>query len=83
MEKEIISHLFYYCTYIRDIMNEVQASFTNCLHVFTVSNTDGHFGFHNINSDTFLIQNHILLLRKLHIHNSRKYGFLSFSGFLN
>ena len=37
------------------------------------------FGFHNIDNDTFLVQNHIF---KLHIYNARKYGFLSFDNFL-
>ena len=32
---------------------------------------------------TLLIPNHILLLLKLHIYNTRKYGFLSFNNFLN
>ena len=41
------------------------------------------FGFHNINKDTFLIQNHILLLLKLHICNTRNYDFLFFNNFLN
>ena len=30
-----------------------------------------------------MIQNHILLLFKLYIYNSRKHGFLSFNNFLN
>ena len=41
------------------------------------------FGFYNIDEDTFLIQNHILLLLKLHICNNRKYGFLFVNNFLN
>ena len=41
------------------------------------------FGFHNIDNDTFLIQNHILVLFKLHIYNARKHGFLSSNNFLN
>ena len=36
-----------------------------------------------LNNDTFLIQNHILLLFKLYIYNARKHGFLSFNNFLN
>ena len=41
------------------------------------------FDFHNIDNDTFLIQNHILLLLKLYLCNATKYGFLSFNNFLN
>ena len=42
------------------------------------------FGIHDIDNDSFLIRNHILLLLlTLHIGNARKYGFLSFRNFLN
>ena len=43
------------------------------------------FGFHNIDNDTSLIQNHILLLFRLYIYiyNVRKHRFLSFNDFLN
>ena len=52
--------------------------------LLTFFTTDCHFfGFHNIDNDTFPIQNHILLLLKLHIYNTRKYGFLSFNNFVN
>ena len=41
------------------------------------------FGFHDIDNDTFQIQNQILLLFKLCIYNARKHGLLSFNNFLN
>ena len=81
MEEEIISHLFYHLTHIQDIWNQVQAYSTCCLHF--LPQTAIFFGFHNIDNDTFPIQNHILLLLKLHIYNTRKYGFLSFNNFVN
>ena len=31
MEKETISHLFYYCNHMQDIWNQVPAYFTDCL----------------------------------------------------
>ena len=77
MEKETISHLFYYSTHIKDIWNQV-----DCFLFSQLTPQTGIFGFHNIDNDTFLIQNHILLLFKLHIYNARKYGFLSFNNFL-
>ena len=75
-------HLFHYCTNFQDIWNQVQIYFTGCFHFSRLTPQTTIFGFHNIN-DTFLIQNHILLLFKLHIYNARKYGFLSFNNFLN
>ena len=83
MKKEIISHLFCYCTHIQYIWNQVRAYFTDCLHFSQLTPQTAIFGFHNIDNDTFLIQNHTLLLLKLHIYNARKYGFLSFNNFLN
>ena len=81
MEEETISHLFYYCIYIQDIQNQVY--FTDCFHFSQLTPQTAIFGFLNIDNDTFLIQNHILLLFKLYIYNARKHGFLSFNNFLN
>ena len=83
MEEEAISHLFYYCTHIHDIWNQVQTHFHDCFHFSQLTPQTAIFGFNNIDNDTFLIQNHILLSSKLHIHNTRKYEFLSFNNFLN
>ena len=41
------------------------------------------FDFHYIDNDTFLIQNHLLHLLKLHIYNARKYRFLFSKNFQN
>ena len=82
MEEETISHLFYYCIHIQDIWNQVQIYFTDCFHFSKLPQT-AIFGFHNIDNDTFLIQNHILLLFNLYIYNARKHRFLSFNNFLN
>ena len=83
MEEETICHLFYYCTHIQDMRNQVQAYFTDRLHFFTVNTTSYHFRFHNIDNETFLIQNHIILLLKSQRFIGRKYRFLSFKNFLN
>ena len=83
MEEETTSHLFDYCTHIQDIWNQVQAHLTDCLHFSQLTPRTVFFGFHNIDNATFLIQNHILLLLKLHVYNARKCGFLSFNNFLN
>ena len=66
MEEETISHLFYYCTHIQDIWNQVQIYFADCFHFSQLTQQTATFGFLNIDDDTFLIQNHILLLFKLH-----------------
>ena len=68
---------------MQNIRNQVQAYFIDYLHFSQLTPQTAIFGFHNIDNDTFLIQNHILLLFKLHIYNARKHGFLSFSNFIN
>ena len=50
---------------------------------FTVNTTSCHFRFHNIDDETFLIQNHIILLLKSQRFIGRKYRFLSFKKILN
>ena len=63
--------------------NQVHAYFTYCLHFTQLTLQALTFCHHNTDNDTPLIQNHVLLLLKLHIFIGRKYGFLSFNNFLN
>ena len=83
MEEETIRQLFYYSTHIQDIWNQVQTYFTDGVHFSQLTPQTAIFGFYNIDNNTFLFQNQILLLFKLHIYNARKYGFLSFNNFLD
>ena len=83
MKKETISHLFYYCTHTKDVWDQIQAYFTDSLHFSQLTAQTAIFGFHKTDNDTLHIQNHILLLLKLHVNNARKYQFLSFNNFLN
>ena len=53
MEEETISHLFYYCTHMQDIWNQVQVYFTDFLHLSRLTLQTAIFGFHNIGNDTF------------------------------
>ena len=57
---------------MQNIRNQVQAYFIDYLHFSQLTPQTAIFGFHNIDNDIFLIQNHILLLFKLHIYNARK-----------
>ena len=67
MQEETISHLFYYCIYIQDVWNQVQIYFTDCFDFSQLKPQTAIFGFRDIDNDTFLIQNHILLLFKFYI----------------
>ena len=66
MEEETVSHLLYYCIHIQGIWNQVQVYITDCLHFSQLTPQAVIFGFNNIDIDTFLIQNHILLLLRLY-----------------
>ena len=68
---------------IQDIWNQAQIYFIDCFHFSQLTPQTAIVGFHNIDNDTFMIQNHILLLFKLHIYNARKHRFLSLNNFLN
>ena len=67
MEEETASHLFYYCIHIQNIWNQVQIYFTDCFDFSQLTPQTAIFGFHDNDKDTFLIQNHILLLFKSYI----------------
>ena len=83
MEAETRSQLFYYCSHMQDIWNQVQAYFNDCLHFSQLTPQTAIFGIHDVDNDTLLIKNHMLLLLKLRVNNTRKYRFLSFNNFLN
>ena len=53
MEEEIKSHLLYYCTYLQDIWDQVQACFIDCLYFSQFTPRAAIFGFCNIDNDTF------------------------------
>ena len=60
MEEEIVSHLFYYYTKISRLISD-------CMHFSQLTPHTMISGFHNIDNDIFLIQNHIPFLFKLYI----------------
>ena len=62
---------------------ESSSNFTDCFHFSQLAPQTVIFGFHIIDNDNILTQNHITLLFKLHVFHVRKHGFLSFNSFLN
>ena len=56
MKVEAISHLFYYCSHIQDIWNQVQAYFDVCTRSSQLTPQTSTFGFRNVDDDAFLIQ---------------------------
>ena len=72
MEGENISPIISLHSYKRYL--ESSPALFHWLLAFFTMNTD-ICGFHNIGNDTFLIENYVLLLLRLHIYNTRKYGF--------
>ena len=72
MEGENISPIISLHSYTRYL--ESSPALFHWLLAFFTMNTD-ICGFHNIGNDTFLIENYVLLLLRLHIYNTRKYRF--------
>ena len=60
IEDKTISYIFYCCTQLQHICNQVQAYFTDCLHFSQLTPQFAIFGFHNIDNDTFLIEKVVL-----------------------
>ena len=72
MEGENISPIISLHSYTRYL--ESSPALFHWLLAFFTMNTD-ICGFHNIDNDTFLIEIYVLLSLRLHIYNTRKYGF--------
>ena len=71
LEGENISPIISLHSYTRYL--ESSPALFHWLFAFFTMNTD-ICGFHNIDNDTFLIENYVLLLLRLRIYNTRKYG---------
>ena len=65
-------HLFYECNIILNLWNELVLFFQNEFTLFDLTLQAAFLGFLNVDSELFLIQNHLLLIFKIYIYNFRK-----------
>ena len=69
---ETILHLFYDCNIILNLCSELDLFFKNEFALFDLTSQADFLGFLNVNSNGALIQNHLLLIFKIYIYNSKR-----------
>ena len=72
LSDERVLHLFYECNIILNLWNELDLFFENEFTLFDLTLQAAFLGFLNVDSELLLIQNHLLLIFKIYIYNSRK-----------
>ena len=74
---ENITHLFCDCTITQCLWKKLQLKLKDDITLLPLTPQAAIFGFLEGNCQSYLIQNHILLISKLYIYKSRKNKFLS------
>ena len=69
---ETVLHLFYECNIILNLWNELVLFFENEFPLFDQKLPASFWGFLNVDLELLLIQNHLLLIFKIYIYNSRR-----------
>ena len=72
LSDETVFHLFYKCYIILNLWNELELFFENEFTLFDLTPQAAFLGFLNVDSKLLLIQNHLLLIFKIYIYNSRR-----------
>ena len=75
LSDETVLHLFYECNITLNLWNELVLFFENEFTLFDLTLQAaflGFLGFHNVDPELLLIQNHLLLIFKTYIYNSRR-----------
>ena len=72
LSDETVLHLFYKCNIILNLRNELDLFFENEFTLFDLTPQAAFLGFLNVDSKLLLIQNHLLLIFKICIYNSRR-----------
>ena len=82
LDDETILHLFYECNFTKELWNRLNIFFNDSLHLPHLSPQTAYFGFPNTYSNCLLLENHILLLFKNYLYNSRTQGIITISKFI-
>ena len=69
---ETVLHLFYECNITLNLWNELNLFFKNEFILFDLTPQAAFLGFLNVDSKLLLIQNHLFLIFKIYIYNSRR-----------
>ena len=69
---ETVLQLFYECDVIQKLWNDLTLLFENDFTLVDLTPQAAFLGFLNVNSKLLLIQNHLFLISKIYIYNSRR-----------
>ena len=72
LSNETVLHLFYECHIVQNLWSKLDLFFENDFALFDLTPQAAFLGFLNVDSKLFLIQNHLLLIFKIYIYNSRR-----------
>ena len=70
-EEEINLHTFYYCIFTKALWNDLKNSFEGFLQLPDLTPQSAMFGFLDINTNVYLISNHLLLIFKFYVYKAR------------
>ena len=79
---EKIMHLFYDCLIVKRIWNQLKSTLSNNVNFPISMPQNAIFGFWDLDTDELLTLNHLLLISKMYIYNSRTTGYLNISHLL-
>ena len=73
-------HIFYECTYAQNLWNRLRLHLSEKVALPVLNPQSAIFGFTDVSDHNFLLVNHLLLIFKYNIYNSRVNNSLSFRG---
>ena len=81
---ETIKHIFLECICVKQLWNHLRLFLTNDISLPILTPQTAIFGFINgIENSVYKIINHVLLIFKLHVYQSRERGTLELSRLMN
>ena len=82
LNDETNMHLFYDCLIVKKLWNQLTSILSDDF-IFAISTPQSSiFGFWNLDTNEYLILNHLLLAFKMYIYNARTTGYLNISHLL-
>ena len=70
-EEETILHTFYSCIFTKGLWNDLKNSVEGFLQLPDLTAQSPMFGFLDINTNVYLISNHLLLIFKFYVYKAR------------
>ena len=78
-EEETILRTFYSCIFTKALWNDLKNSVEGFLHLPDLTPQSAVFGFLDINTNVYLISNHLLLIFKFYVYKARSIKEVNFN----